>query len=451
MTDPGRFVLGAVLLFGALFAVVTPPFQVPDEPAHFDRAYRVSEGYLDLLPTHDRTAAPLPVSVQRIGTDLLADLPFHPERKIAPRTILAAFRIPLAPDQREPVFFHNTLQYTFVPYVPQAIGIAAGRRLGAPVLALFYLARLANLLCGALAIAFAVRRLPAFAWLATMVALTPMALFLLGSVSADVTTIAASFVLVSTAAKLAWGTEEGTRGDLLWLAAASAVLCASKPPYLPLALLALLIPAARFPRGRRAAFLLLHLGLSLLMASWEIAISRTAGFGRLNYGVDPGRQIHDSMLHPFRFLKMTTSEYVLHSPQYLCQLVGKLGWLDVHLPIPLLVAYLALLLALVFLDASPRIEVRPWQRGIAAAAVLAGMTLVSAAQYATWTPYGAAFIEGIQGRYLLPLVFPAVWIFHGRRWAGRIGPRRLGVALAAFSVLSCGIALWALVGRYYGA
>ena len=26
----------------------------------------------------------------------------------------------------------------------------------------------------------------------------------------------------------------------------------------------------------------------------------------------------------------------------------------------------------------------------------------------------------------------------------------LGMALAAFSVLSCGIALWALMGRYYG-
>jgi len=130
--------------------------------------------------------------------------------------------------------------------------------------------------------------------------------------------------------------------------------------------------------------------------------------------------------------------------------VGKLGWLDVQLPIPFLVLYLAVLLALVFLDTSPRIEVHPWQRGITAAAVLAGMILVSAAQYAVWTSYGADFIEGVQGRYLLPLVLPAAWVFHSRKWAGRIEPRRLGMALAAFSVLSCGIALWALVGRYYG-
>jgi uncharacterized membrane protein len=335
--------------------------------------------------------------------------------------------------------------------VPQAIGIAAGRRLGAPPLALFYFARLTNLLCGALAIAFAVRRLPALAWLAAMVALTPMSLSLLGSASADVTTIASSFLLVSTVARLAWGTEASTRGDLLRMAAAAAVLCASKPPYLPLAFLALLIPAARFPRGRRAGFLLLHLALSLLMASWEVVLSRTAGFGRLNAGVDPGRQIHDTLLHPFRFLRMTFSEYARHSLDYFGQVVGKLGWLDVELPSPFLVAYVALLLALVFLDANSELEVRPWQRGALTAAVLTALALIGVAQYATWTPYGARFLEGIQGRYLLPLVLPAAWIFHPRRWAGRIGPRRLGMALAAFSLLSCGISLWALVERYYGA
>ncbi|PYQ64108.1 MAG: hypothetical protein DMF53_08300 [Acidobacteria bacterium] len=447
MITPGRFVLVAVLLFGGLFALVTPPFQAPDETEHFDRAYRVSEGRLDLFPVPGRAAAPLPVSVHRIG-EMFGDLPFHPESKTSPRAILAALRIPLAPARREPVSFPGSLKYTCVPYIPSAIGIAAGRLLGAPALALLYLARLANLLCGALAVAFAVRRLPAFAWLTTMVALTPMTLHLLGSASGDVTTLAASFVLVATVARLAWGTEEATRGDFLLMAAASAVLCASKP--LPLALLALLIPAARFPRGRRAVFLLFHFGLSLLAASWPIMTTRVMDYRRLETATDPGRQIHDLLLHPFHFLGVVIRDYAVHTPRYLGQLVGKLGWLDVQLPIPFLVVYLAVLLALIFLDTSSRIEVRPWQRGIAAAVVLAGMSFISATEYATWTPYGADFIQGIQGRYFLPLVLPAAWIFHSRRWAGRAEPGRLGMALGAFSVISCGIALWALVGRYYG-
>src|SRR3954470_21427315 len=102
MNDPGRFVLVAVLLFGALFPLVPPPFQAPDEPEHFDRAYWVSEGRLDLLPVPVRTAAPLPASVNRIG-EASGDLSFHPERRASPRAILAALQIPLTPERREPV------------------------------------------------------------------------------------------------------------------------------------------------------------------------------------------------------------------------------------------------------------------------------------------------------------------------------------------------------------
>jgi uncharacterized membrane protein len=448
LSRPDRFFLIAGLLFGAVFAAVTPPFQVPDEPAHFYRAYRVSEGRLDLVPAGLREAM-LPASVHRIGTDLLGNLPFHNERRIAPRTILAAFQVPLAPERRDLVFFANSLQYTFVPYIPQAAGIAAGRLLGAPPLALLYLGRLTNLLFGVLIVAFAIRRLPAFQWLTAMVALTPMGLSLLGSASADVTSIAAAFTLVSTVAKLAWGAQEPRRGDFFLLAASAVALCASKPPYMPLTLLAVLIPAGRFP-WRRTGFILLQTALALAAAAWSVVTSRSVGTIRIDAGVDVNRQIHDSLTHPFGFLWVLIHDYAVHTPQYLGELVGKLGWLDTKIPIPLRVVYLAVLLALVFLDASPEIEVRRWQRGIAATATLAAMAIVSASQYAIWTRYGADLIEGIQGRYFLPLVPGAVWALHGRRWAGRIPPGRLRLALAAFSLLTFGIAVRALVGRYYG-
>ncbi len=445
---PDRFFLIAALLFGAVLAAVTPPFQVPDEPAHFYRAYRVSEGRLDLVPRGLREAM-LPASVHRIGTDLLGDLPFNNEKRIAPGKILAAFQVPLEPDRREPVFFANSLQYTFVPYIPQAAGIAAGRLFGAPPVALLYLGRLTNLLFGVLIVAFAIRRLPAYKWLTAMVALTPMALSLLGSASADVTTIAAAFTLVSMVAKLAWGEKGATRGDLLLLTLSAVALCASKPPYMPLALLPILIPAARFP-WRRAGFILFHTILALAAAAWSVVTSRSVGTIRIDAGVDVNRQIHDSLTHPFGFLWVLIHDYAVHTPRYLGELVGKLGWLDTKIPIPLRVVYLAVLLALVFLDVSPRIEVRPWQKGILAAATLAAMAIVSASQYAIWTSYGADLIEGIQGRYFLPLVPGAVWALHGRRWVGRVPPDRLALTLAAFSLLTFVITVRALVGRYYG-
>lgn len=48
---PELFVAFSSLLLGLGTAAVTPPFQVPDEPAHFLRSYLVSEGRLGLLPS----------------------------------------------------------------------------------------------------------------------------------------------------------------------------------------------------------------------------------------------------------------------------------------------------------------------------------------------------------------------------------------------------------------
>ena len=47
-------------IFGTLFALITPPFQVPDEFQHFYRAYQVSEGRLTAYRQAARSAANFP-------------------------------------------------------------------------------------------------------------------------------------------------------------------------------------------------------------------------------------------------------------------------------------------------------------------------------------------------------------------------------------------------------
>ncbi|HEV8578837.1 MAG TPA: DUF2142 domain-containing protein [Thermoanaerobaculia bacterium] len=446
---PDRFFLAAGLLYGLVFLVVTPPFQVPDEPVHFFRAYRVSEGRLDLLPWMGTGSAEIPSSLHEIAAELLGGLPYHAERKVAPQKILAAFRVPLAIERRAPVWFAGSLQYPFVSYVPPALGVALGRAVGAPPLALLYFARLANLAAGTLMIYFALRRLPAFQWLAAMIALTPMALSLRASASADVTATGAAFLLAAGVAGMAWGEGTARRNDLALVLTSSALLCASKAVYVPLAFLVILIPAVRFPTGGRGPFVLCHSLISLAAAAFGVAFNRVVGSVRYDAAVDAVRQIQHALLHPFDFLKVLANDYVTHGSWYLAQFVGQLGWLDTKLPMAFILAYLGVLLAMLLVDASPRIEVRPWQRWLVASLTLSAMVLISASQYAAWTPFGAKHIEGIQGRYFIPLAPAAVWVFHTRTLVERAGFRNPGPLLAGFSLLSFGISVWALVTRFY--
>ncbi|HEX6864509.1 MAG TPA: DUF2142 domain-containing protein, partial [Thermoanaerobaculia bacterium] len=143
---------------------------------------------------------------------------------------------------------------------------------------------------------------------------------------------------------------------------------------------------------------------------------------------------------------IVAEDYLHRGRRYAAQIVGQLGWLDVNLPKPLLWGYAFVLGVLTLLDTRPEVAVRPWQRALLAGLAIATMALVSASQYASWTPYGAKHVEGIQGRYFIPLAPAAAWIFHTRRPPSTL----LNRVLPWISLVSLGVAFWTLLQRYYG-
>ncbi len=447
---PDRFFLVAGLACGLAFVFGTPPFQAPDETIHFYRSYALSEGHLSAQSGEGGLGAVLPASLQEIGTDLRGELPFRPDLKMTTEKIFQALRVPLEPERRRFTDYRNSAPFTPVSYLPQAAGIALARWLGAGALVLLYAARLANLLAATVLIALALRRLPSYPWLLAMLALTPMALFLRASASADALSTAAAFLLAATVARLAWGQEEqGRWRDVAVLTACSTGLCLSKPVYVPLALLVLLIPAARFPEGRRGMVLLVHGAVTAAAFTLALATAGAVDVSiRPDAPVDADRQIEDALAHPLRVAGILTEDYLHHGRRYVAQIVGQLGWLDVNLPRPLLWGYALVLGLLTLLDTRREVAVSPWQRALLVLLALATLVLVSASQYAGWTPYGADYVEGIQGRYFIPLAPAAAWIFHTRRFPAE--PALLNRVLPWLSLVSLGIAFWTMLHRYYG-
>lgn len=445
-----RFFLAAGMLFGLAFVFVTPPFQVADEPSHFYRAYALSEGAPRAGRSGEELGSVLPASLGELGTDLRGDLPHPPGWTVPPRRIARALRVPLDAERRAFTDYRTAALYTPVPYLPQAAGIAAARWLGAPALGLLYAARTANLLVSTALIAVGLRRLPSYRWLIAMIALTPMALFQRASASADALTMAVAFLLAGTVARLAWGEEARAGwGEVAVLAACAAALCLTKPVYAPLAFLVLLIPAARFPAGRRGPLLILFAAITA--SAFTLAMATAGGVDvsiRPDAAVDRDRQIRDALADPVRVAGIIAEDYLLRGDRYAAQIVGQLGWLDTNLPKPFLWGYLVLLGLLALCDGRRNVEVRLRQRGLLGLIALATLALVSASQYAVWTPYGADYVDGIQGRYLIPLTPAAAWILHTRRFTA--SQDLLDRVLPWLSLLSCGFTLWLLLRRYYG-
>ncbi|HQR46192.1 MAG TPA: DUF2142 domain-containing protein, partial [Thermoanaerobaculia bacterium] len=63
--SPAAIFLAVALPAGLLFAVLTPPFQVPDESAHFFRAFQMAEGTFRAGSDGAVPGAELPVSLVR--------------------------------------------------------------------------------------------------------------------------------------------------------------------------------------------------------------------------------------------------------------------------------------------------------------------------------------------------------------------------------------------------
>lgn len=448
---PARVFLLLAVPAGLLSAALFSPFSIPDEPSHFYRVVAISRGDFTPAARPDGLGSGLPSSYPALVASVAPGLPH--QHAIAPRVIREAFDLPAADGALEFVDYRTASQVTVVPYLPAAGGAWAGRILGLPPLAQFYLARLAALAFATWLTWFAIRQMPAYRWLLALLALTPMILSLRASVSADAATTAVAFVLTATLARLAWVDAGRVSNRDWWIAALAAVaLCLTKPVYFPLALAAAWIPARRWPGGRKRPLLALYL---LAVAAALAVAGRVAAQVEvpLRFGipVDRAAQVQVVLAEPVRVAGVLVADYFRHAARYGTQLLGKqLGWLDLPLPTALMVAYLAAIGLLWWHDGDPLSSPRPAERLGLGSLLLAILALVSISQYATFTPTGAGYVEGMQGRYFLPAVPIALLAFHRRPTATPLlRPAHIPWLVLAVAIGGFAVAVAAALERYW--
>lgn len=448
--------VGLALVFGATFAAVMPPTAVFDERVHFFRAYDLSEGRL--VPTYRPSretdswpASMLPASVERVssGFEYLIN---HRDRRLDREKFAEQWREPLGADgPRVRVAYQGTSCWCFVCYVPQAVGVRLARALGAGALAQLYAARVANLLCAITLVGLAIHRTPIFKRVMAASALTPLVSCLFGSVSADALTIALALLLTAVLLRMAVGSAPVGLRHLAPAFALGPVLGLCKLPYAAVALLYLAIPRTRV--GSRVRYV--TLGTALAAATVAPGLVVWADLAR-NYHAEahttPGRlcsrpgQVQYVLTHPFEFLQTAWASCVEQGAVWirLARLPAFVGFNPLALQ-----ALGAFLVLLAVLDREEGIQPSARLRAVALLACAATTLGVLVCVYTWWTPVGAPRVDGIQGRYflpilpllLLPLADPAVRV--------RVEPRVLTAITGAVSVSTFLVAAAAGIQRYW--
>jgi uncharacterized membrane protein len=401
------FLLG--LLGVVPMVVLTPPFQVPDEPQHFYRAYQLSELRMRGIVRDGAAGAILPSSLIELTDRFLGSRAIHTDRPITAqplRDTWLAFDLPLDPGRREFVDFSGAAPYSPLPYLPQTVAIAVARWAGAGPLALLYVARLANVLVVLTLLTWAVRIMPIGREALVVAGLLPMAAFEYASVSPDAAIIGTAFLFTAVALR---GQLRGrwTACEVAVAAVSGLVFCSLKPVYAPLLVLAL---PATLTRGRMKHTLSVH---AIILV---VALGGTAIWLRFTSSVlvlpFPGTSLWDQanyiVVHPLAYARTIASSFWNHGDFYYYSLVGLLGWLTLYLPSFAYVLSAGALLLSVLVR--PGYVARLPVYAVAWNTLLLGgsAALIMTAMYLYGTRVRWWIVEGVQGRYFLPLLALAV-------------------------------------------
>jgi uncharacterized membrane protein len=450
---PEHVFAGLVALFGLAFAFGLPPCQAPDEVSHFFRAYQVSEGRLFPAMVGEWGGGELPAGVVEVASTF-AHLAFHGDLQATRDNFARVWEAPLDPGERTAVPFPGGAFYTFVPYVPQALGIALGRAAGLNGLGVFYAGRLANMALAVLLVYLAVRVIPIFKVVLGTVALIPMSIHQLASLSPDSSTIAVAFLLTAVLFRLALGAREAVagRGVVAVLFALAGWLTLCKFPYAALGLLYLAVPSARL--GGRRRYLLTGVALFLVVGALAAAGTQMKRFApdRLTTdaaaGVSMERQLRFIRSQPLRYAHVVAATVAEHGQVWLDQM-GTLGWLDTPVNPLAMHAFFTILVLTALGDRTAGINLGFRLKGAALLAAVAGAGIILTSCYVCGCRYKAPLIVGPQGRYFIPLLPSLLLLLYNQTVQVKAAPRVLLALAAGGGSAVLLVAVVNFVRRYY--
>lgn len=389
---------------GLTLLAVTPPMQVADEWAHLDRAWSLANGTW----VGEGMGGFVPESLHRLFEDTAARFgePLPRPQPLDDWLKLLGDLSALGISDSPPRFVgFPTVLYSPVPYAGMSAGVAIAQEFSDRPLVLLYAGRLGALLVAVGLTVWAISIAPFGKWFFALLALTPVALLQASGMNADGMTLSLALLLAAGVVRAGYGTEAVGTAQILLLALTATALALCKQAYLPLALAVWLIPGTRFrsARHRCAARWGIPLLAAAAMAAWT-ALALRHHYQPPRPGTDAFAQLAWIAGQPLDYLATLGRDLARNGENYVRQMIATVGYPEIPASSLLVLAQLAALW-LAARHGGPASEpIGAGRRSWALLVMLGGGVWIMTLLYVWWTPVGGRFVEGVQGRYFLPLL-----------------------------------------------
>ncbi|MBR4641313.1 MAG: DUF2142 domain-containing protein [Selenomonadaceae bacterium] len=447
-----KIFIAIFLFFGLLILFMRPPYRLMDEPVHFARAWQISEGiFLSPLKIYDgeknfgwENRSPEAATEKMYSASVPSSL--VPEKfifnieddstkvKFSFDELKKFLSAPLNLDEREEGLIPNTGVYPPLTYFPQAAGAFLGRILNLNAGIIFYLMGLSGLIFVAACVYWSMKFLPEARQLIFVLAMLPMFLIEAASTSADAVTFGVCLFGTAWLLSLRNSTEKFSRKEIFGLMILAIMLACSKSVYGTILLLYFFIPRERIGSLKKflsLGMMILFLNLFTSLAWTELAVGMTGVelatieqyLGVKN--VDVAAQKIFILEHPTEFFYAMIHSLDIAKFYYWFFFVGVWGANgEFYMP---LMFYAAYGMILIFFALSNGLSLKLGERGILIFAAGISAFAFFFVHYLKWTPVGADYVKGVQGRYFIPI---ALMIFGALSFLPTMRHKNL-IALAA--------------------
>lgn len=408
-----KFFLLCMIPLGCLYGIVFTPFSIPDEYIHENTAYYYSnklmfqnakingESSLKGINTAQISIRNEDLQVQSDG------IAFHYD--VLDKHNHGLFETAEGSSSVE----ENVYAYSFLLYLPAAVGITIGRILRFSGIAVLYIGRIFNFAAFIALAYWGIKKAPFGKLLLCMTALLPMTVHQAISYSCDSLIYGMTVFFTGYCLYAAFGEDRVSRKTFWILTISSIILAPCKIVYVPLAFLPLIIQRRRFSSKKRY-FQAMGILAGGAAVSWfafnagNFLSVLKGGSNWLEHADMAGFSLSFLWKQPGDFLNMIWNTLAESGTEMITQAVGiDLGALNIKIPVSLIIGFIILLLLAAMeerTEAEQGVQLTAYQKLWIGFLALGIFMAILVSELLFWTPVGYSVISGIQGRYFVPMI-----------------------------------------------
>jgi len=394
------------VIIGFLFYMILPALAEPDAGNHFRRIYSLLQG--NILP-----------SVNAQG-DIGAFFPWPDNWSQDDSVQLSIYQqfhnitLRIADCAATYISFKNMALYSPLCYLPEIAGMILGGLISRRLLAAIFMARIMNFVCTGMVMYLAVRLTPFGKKYLLWMSLLPMVMELSVGIAPDSMVMALISLLTAAVMRLRYTQAKADKKYILGLAFISFLLSQYKIVYVVFCILLFLIPKEKFENRKKYWFSVIGIGSITLIPGliWLYISTHILQSGYANAASNA-----EILKHPVKFMIILCRTIMEKGGDYIQQVLGSnMGAMSFGTNILILLLLFMLLCCSLGWEKRkgaehkiPRRD-KKWKSMVAGVILLASL-LIFAAEYVQWTDVGSKIIDGVQGRYFLPMLFPFMLLF----------------------------------------